>query len=212
MSAVAAPAPGELVERAHAFVLAARLLGADTTALAEVSGTDADELARRWVRWFDHGRIAPYEGSNVPISAGGITPRLADVAGFYRAFGVQVRGDRPDHVVAELEFVGLVLLREAEALERGDTEAAAVCGDAVRSFVRDHLGTWIEAWAARLTAEPALAPWAEVAAGAAELVEHEARCRNVVPLRPVAVLIGDTGIPDAADDTPRCGDDDDPLV
>src|SRR5262245_33990583 len=55
-------------------------------------------LAGRWVRWFDLGGLSPYEGSNVVLSAGGVTPRLADVAGYYRAFGMRVQHDRPDHV------------------------------------------------------------------------------------------------------------------
>ncbi len=49
-----------------------------------------ERVAGRWVRWFDLGRVAPYEGSNVATTVGGITPRLADVASFYRAFGVTV--------------------------------------------------------------------------------------------------------------------------
>ena len=59
------------------------------------------------MRWFDLGRVAPYEGSNVATTVGGITPRLADVAGFYRAFGLTVIGDRPDHVVAQLALAGI---------------------------------------------------------------------------------------------------------
>lgn len=169
---------------------------------------DATELAGRWVRWFDLGRVAPYEGSNVVATAGGITPRLADVSGFYRSFGMAVTGDRPDHVVAELEFLALALLNEAEALEAGDDDRAAVVSGAVRSFVRDHIGTWLDAWAARVAEIPELAPWQPVAAVAARLVAEEAARRNVIPARSNAVLPANAGI--AGEDEPEllCGDDD----
>ena len=169
---------------------------------------DADELARRWVRWFDQGRVAPYECSNTPPTAGGHTGRLADVAGFYRAFGMVVSGDRPDHVVAELEFASLVSLAEASALERGDDEQAAVSAGAARAFLRDHLGAWFDAWAARVEAIDELRPWAPIAAVAADLVAADCSQRNVVPVRSFAVLTDDAGL--FADDDellPVCGGD-----
>jgi nitrate reductase assembly molybdenum cofactor insertion protein NarJ len=165
-----------------------------------------DELAGRWVRWFDLGRVAPYEGSNVAASAGGITPRLADVAGFYRAFGMTVPGDRPDHVVAELEFLALALLHEADATDQADGERRDVIADVIRSFLRDHIGTWIDAWAARVGSVDELAPWAPYAAVAVDLVRGEARRRNVIPARSNAVLPAQDAV--AADEEPllACGD------
>lgn len=170
---------------------------------------DAGELSRRWVRWFDQGRVAPYECSNTPPTAGGHTARLADVAGFYRAFGMTVAGDRPDHVVAELEFASLVSLAEASALERDDADQAEVAAGAARAFLRDHLGTWLDAWAARVGDVDELRPWAPVAAVAADLVSADCAQRNVVPVRPFAVLSGDAGLPadDEEDLLPVCGAD-----
>lgn len=169
---------------------------------------DPDTLAGRWVRWFDQGRIPPYEGSNVAINAGGVTPRLADIAGFYRSLGVRVHKDRPDHVVAELEFMALLLLREADAAERDDRESREVCDDVARAFLRDHLGTWLVPWAARIGAQPELAPWAPVAAVAAAFVELEARLRNVIPLRPSAVLTAENPLSIDAPALPVCGEGD----
>jgi hypothetical protein len=222
--------------RGEAFVLLARLLGEDTAPLAEgatldalrdalvqsgdertlarLDGIDAvapltaAELAGRWVQWFDLGRVPPYEASNVPASAGGITPRLADIAGFYRAFGFSVTGNRPDHVVAELEFLGMLLIIEADAVERGEGERAEVAGGAARSFIRDHLGGWLEAWAARVGAIGDLAPWAPIASAAAELVRAEAADRRVIALRPAAVLTADAGVADPSEGWLECGNDD----
>lgn len=73
------------------------------------------------------------------------TFELADVAGFYRAFGVKVRpgSERADHIITELEFMNLLAVKEAIALqEEGDGEHAEVCRDASRAFLEDHLGRW----------------------------------------------------------------------
>lgn len=213
---------GGLRARAASFVLLARALGPDPAPLSDPESLDAlrtaldqagvsaalarlsevdhaaippvGDLAGRWVRWFDLGRVAPYEGSNVASTAGGVTPRLADVAGFYRAFGLEVVDERPDHVVAQLEFLAMALLAQAEAIEHGATGDAEAAADAIRLFLRDHLGSWIEAWAARVGAVEELDPWVPYAAAAAELVRAEAAVRNVIPLTDAAVLVADAGL------------------
>jgi TorA maturation chaperone TorD len=78
------------------------------------------------------------------------TFELADVAGFYRAFGVELRPgtERPDHLGAELEFMQLLAAKEALALgDEGDGERAELCREAARAFLRDHLGRWVKAFA-----------------------------------------------------------------
>ncbi|MFW6184965.1 MAG: TorD/DmsD family molecular chaperone [Chloroflexota bacterium] len=72
---------------------------------------------------------------------------MADIAGFYRAFGLNVGGavrERPDHVAVELEFMQVLALKEAYALETGSEEHVAICTDAQGKFLQDHLGRWIE--------------------------------------------------------------------
>jgi DMSO reductase family type II enzyme chaperone len=94
------------------------------------------------------------------------TFEMADVAGFYRAFGVEVApgGERPDHVAAELEFMHLLAVKELIARgEDGSVEHAEICHDAARAFLRDHLGRWAGRLAARL--EETGADPAYVAAG-----------------------------------------------
>lgn len=168
---------------------------------------DAETLAGRWVRWFDHGRVSPYEGSNVPVTAGGTTPRLADVAGFYKAFGMSVSGERPDHIVAELEFMSLVTLAQADAIARGDLDGAAICAEIARAFVRDHIGSWLDGWVARVGEVEALRPWWPVVATAAMFVRSEARLRNVVPLHGATMLTADNDVPDDEDVMFSCSDE-----
>jgi DMSO reductase family type II enzyme chaperone len=73
------------------------------------------------------------------------TFEMADVAGFYKAFGVEVESghERADHITAELEFMNLLAVKECIALqEDGDGEHAEVCRNASRAFLRDHLARW----------------------------------------------------------------------
>lgn len=94
--------------------------------------------------------------------------RLADLAAFYRAFGLEVAdsaAERPDHLGMELEFMGVLAAKEAYALEHQlDDESGALCRDAQRKFLREHLGRWTPAFARRLArtaADGALAALAE---------------------------------------------------
>jgi DMSO reductase family type II enzyme chaperone len=86
------------------------------------------------------------------------TFELADIAGFYRAFNVEVSPgtERVDHIAAELEFMHLLALKEAIAETDGRPEQAGVCRGAARAFLRDHLGRWVSGFAGSLeeTADP----------------------------------------------------------
>jgi len=78
---------------------------------------------------------------------------LADIAGFYRAFGFEVGGqqrERPDHLAMELEFMYVMTLKEASACHQGLTEHIGVCRQAQCWFIQDHLGRWVGLVAASL--------------------------------------------------------------
>jgi len=89
--------------------------------------------------------------------------RLADLAAFYRAFGLEVAadaGERHDHLCLELEFMCVMAAKEAYALEHQlDSEQLAQGRDAQKKFLREHLGRWTPAFTRRLaatTTEPVL--------------------------------------------------------
>jgi putative dimethyl sulfoxide reductase chaperone len=67
---------------------------------------------------------------------------LADLAGFYSAFGLDLYRQRPDELTVELEFAYLLALKESHAREQRQRQRAGVCADAQRAFLRDHLGRW----------------------------------------------------------------------
>jgi TorA maturation chaperone TorD len=78
---------------------------------------------------------------------------LADVSGFYHAFGVSTsdtRPERPDHVVLELEFMAFLLGLQRRA-DSGDTKdrqgRMEICRDAQARFLCEHLAWWIPTFA-----------------------------------------------------------------
>ena len=158
---------GTLAESLAELGAPAELAGLVGELRRALEAAELEELAREYDRLFEpSGGLAcpPHETTLVadtPQEGLTRTFRMADVAGFYRAFGVEMRpgGGRPDHIAAELEFAHLLAVKELVALEEGDgEEAVAVCRDASRSFLRDHLHRFATRLADRLAeASPASA-------------------------------------------------------
>ena len=148
--------------------------------------------------------IAPYEGSNVVSSAGGVTPRSPTSRGTTvcstprppgpsrpRRRGAGVPRDHPAH--------------RSRTHERGDDDVADIAADGARTFVRDHIGAWIDAWAARVGAIDAFTPWFPFAAVAAELSAGRLQF-GTIPLHDPAALPADAGA--AADEEAIMGCED----
>jgi putative dimethyl sulfoxide reductase chaperone len=129
-------------------------------ARAARSADDAD-VTSEYVALFDGAaRCLPYEGGYGPPQLAGKSGQLADIAGFYAAFGLTPSDGQPeveDHVGTELEFMSALAIKEAWALAEGHFERAEIAADATVAFVRDHLGCWAPSFAAALrttTAHP----------------------------------------------------------
>ncbi|MBI4393049.1 MAG: molecular chaperone TorD family protein [Euryarchaeota archaeon] len=93
------------------------------------------------------GRIScsPYETDYTSSHAFMQARELADISGFYRAFGYAPApgGDRVDHVALELDFLYALGHREAVLQRAGDAEGAATCLDATRKFLESHTGRFL---------------------------------------------------------------------
>lgn len=91
----------------------------------------------------------PYETHYEHMGIFRKTQELADLAGFYRAFGLETAaGDRrADHLPVELEFISLLCLKEALAVDREETEKADICRKARGRFLSEHLCRWLPAFA-----------------------------------------------------------------
>lgn len=103
--------------------------------------------------------------------------RLADLAAFYRAFGLDVADDateRQDHICLELEFMTVLAAKEAYALEHQlDAGELALCRDAEKKFLREHLGRWTPGFARRLARMADGTPLAALADFTRAFIESE---------------------------------------
>ncbi len=120
---------------------------------------------------------------------------LADIAGFYKAFGVEPSDDhreRPDHISLELEFMGWLVAKEAHAatLGEGSEEFLQLSREAQKSFFTDHLSWWIPAFANALAKKSTPGSFHEALADA--LAAFIAAERAVLEVQPPTMLCGDS--------------------
>ncbi len=172
------------------------------------------DLQTDHVRLFGHsvrGACPPYE---LEYDRGEIiqqTAELADLAGFYTAFGLQLADsafERPDHAAVECEFMGVLCAKEAWGLETGEPALAESCFDAQRLFLRDHLARWFPAFARRVETADPIGLYGRTALLAREIVNEDCRRFEIdvgpqwLELRPA-----DPGRDAAIDcETTTCGD------
>ena len=157
---------------------------------------DDDSLAAAYARLFIGAHACPLHetayGDGRRIA--GRTAELADIAGFYRAFGFELAPQDavpPDHVCAELEFYSAMLLKAAWAGRGGWSERGRIVVQALRRFLKDHLGRWPVALAREIAAQRAPSPYGALSALLAALIAHEARAWRVLPQPLVGVATGD---------------------
>jgi DMSO reductase family type II enzyme chaperone len=80
--------------------------------------------------------------------------RLADLQGFYKAFGLELEHrmrERADHVSVECEFMSVMAAKEAYAEQEGDQEGLATVREASGRFLESHLGAWLPSLARRIS-------------------------------------------------------------
>lgn len=109
------------------------------------SPVELDEVRSDYVDSFERGQAGTplYESEYQRERAMQKANVLADLAGFYLAFGLrQPEGgsDMPDHIAVELEFYSFLLMKQARAGSEAHAEGGEVVLDARRKFMQDHLG------------------------------------------------------------------------
>ena len=114
-------------------------------------------LQAAYVACFGHTiskECPPYEAEYGAAHIFQKTQMLADIAGFYRAFGLETAPDlheRVDHVSVDLEFMRFLSLKELYALEQGHSaERLAQCREAQAKFLGEHVGRWAPGFARHL--------------------------------------------------------------
>jgi putative dimethyl sulfoxide reductase chaperone len=112
---------------------------------AALHASDATELAGEHNRLFAGEVLCSAHETEYAFDPFAKSRQLADIAGFYRAFGLEVAHDRrglPDFIATELEFLSLLLRKQVYATLQAWDERANLAAGAVDSFLQDHLGRW----------------------------------------------------------------------
>jgi putative dimethyl sulfoxide reductase chaperone len=152
----------------------------------DAAGGDFDELRARYLERFDTGKapVSLHQTEYGRMRGAAKGHDLADIAGFYRAFGLSqndaTRGEMLDHLAVELEFHALLLAKIVHLTRAGDHEGVEIVLDASRKFLRTHLGAFAPAVAARLRAGGET-DYALLLAWVADLVTRECERFGVVP-------------------------------
>jgi TorA maturation chaperone TorD len=133
-------------------------------------------------------KCPPYETEYVPNKF--VFQRsnmLADIAGFYRAIGLQpstVHPDRPDHEALECEFLSQLIELQWEARRSNAPEAesqAEVCQEAIKRFLSEHVAWWFPAFARMLSRQNPGGFYEAIASFLAALVAAERAIAGIPP-------------------------------
>jgi TorA maturation chaperone TorD len=113
-------------------------------------------LGSEYIDLFDRGRSRnpPNEteyGRDRAMAKGN---DLADIAGFYSAFGFGISEsadfrEMVDHIAVELEFYALLLMKQEQLSADDDESGVEIVRDARQKFLLAHLGRFIDALADR---------------------------------------------------------------
>ncbi|MEO8423940.1 MAG: molecular chaperone TorD family protein [Actinomycetota bacterium] len=165
-----------------------------------------DELVRA------HGRVfTPVESQDCPSYETAFVPgdvfrqahTMADVAGFYRAHGLAVGGVdrvRPDHIAAEMEFMGFMARKEAHAIRHLTPGRVKECRKTQRSFLTEHLGRWGPAFGRRLATIAEDPFFGAIGGLIAEWLELDMATMMIEPIERL-----DQPVPQAEPDDGSCG-------
>ena len=110
-----------------------------------------DEIRSEYISIFDHSKsLNPlYETEYGRERAMFKGNELADIAGFYRAFGFEIDSENGhemlDHVSVELEFYSILKMKHLYLAEINDFEGCEIVFDGMKKFMECHLGRFVPA-------------------------------------------------------------------
>ncbi|MBS1151086.1 MAG: dehydrogenase [Myxococcaceae bacterium] len=165
---------------------------------------DLDEARSEFLALFDVGseRTPLYETEYGRMRGMSKGTELADLNGFYRAFGLgspDGENEMGDHLAVELEFYAVMLARQSALAEGGDADGVGIVEDARKKFLLDHLGRFVGAIAQRQNVSQS-ALYGRVFEWVRALVEAECQALGVQP-----AALDFHGLDPSADAEPCCG-------
>lgn len=177
---------------------------------AENNLTVLESMHRRLFGHTAHAQVPPYETEYGAETLFQQPQQLADLTGFYQAFGLSVNineHERVDHISCQCEFLAFLTRKEAYALEQNDAEMLAEVCRAQKLFLRDHLGRFVPAFANLLLRETGRGFYGALGDLCREFVLQECS-RFGVPAGPEHLRLRPTEV---ADDCFTCGSGEDVI-
>jgi TorA maturation chaperone TorD len=109
---------------------------------------------------------------------------MGDIAGFYRAFGVELSKDiheRLDHLSVEFEFMHFLAYKESYSRCHDGADKTQIVLDAQKKFVKNHIGRWVPLFCRMLVKKADSGLYKHVADLMAEWMDFEAAFLGVIP-------------------------------
>ena len=100
---------------------------------------DREKLIAEYDRLFRLEAIWLYAAEHLAENEFQRVQHLADIMGFYRAFGLEPDKDRADSLACQLEFMHYLIYKAQRAMEFEDKEKAAICVEAQKKFLAQYL-------------------------------------------------------------------------
>lgn len=126
----------------------------------------------------------PYETEYGAMHIHQRTQELGDIAGFYKAFGVEVSDkikERLDNISTQLEFMYFLIYKEAYAQEYNSKNKTEICRRAQRKFLKEHLGRWSPLFLERLAKKANSGFYKEIAQLTKYFLDFEAQFLKIKP-------------------------------
>jgi len=152
-----------------------------------------DECALEGIAWEYNQLFTATESVLIPVyeteygmdTVFAKTKELADLNGFYLAFGLELgkdaQGERPDHLSIELEFMAALLVKEAYARNESWNDKAEVCLEGRKKFLKDHIGRWGPTFCIVLKRKTKVGFYATLAGLTTDLINKNLKDLNVTP-------------------------------
>jgi len=180
------------------------------TVIDNLEQSGLEPLQEQFAALFGHsvrGACPPYE---LEFGRSEIIQRsadLADISGFYAAFGLELSGiinERADHISVEAEFLAVLCAKEALGIERENRDLVASVRHAQRLFLQSHLGRWLPAFSRRVLETSPGDFYAPLAEFARDFVAGECQrlgvslgspCLQLRPVDPIQEAAQSCGVP-----------------
>ena len=162
--------------------------------IKKLKGYPLSELQGHFIKIFTHTisqECPPYE-TQFGIKADQVFQKcneMGDIAGFYRAFGLDVSDsevlrERVDHISVEFEFMYFLACKEAYGLENKDAQdKIAIVTDAQKKFVREHIAMWVPLFTKFLEKKAKTGFYKETSQFTRAFVEQEIAYLKIKPRR-----------------------------